>query len=714
MTSSTLSTERLDYALAYARLGWRIFPAHSAHDLHCSCGDPTCRSIGKHPRIDRWQAQATDDERRIRLWWEDLWPEANLALVLGDGLIDVEDDPRHDGDEHLPHLEAILGPLPDTVSWTSGGGGTHRLYTVPPGVRVRCRTDLGRDLLGLGPEARSGVDCKADGGYAIVPPSSHAFGTRYRFGNLNPSDIDCAPLPEAWLAYLTQEPAALATAPTMGSDIIPEGRRNSTLTRFAGHLRRCGMDGDEIAAGLTAINAGRCRPPLDAAEVQRIAASVARYEPDQVTQATVEDWAATILGTKPSPHDPPSIGALFVAKPALRPPLIDGILRLGETMNVIAAPKVGKSWLVIDLALAVATGRPWLGYATQQRDVLILDNELHGETSAHRIPKVAAARGLLPEDYQDRVFVENLRGRLTDLLSMASYFDRIPAGRYGLIVLDAFYRFLPAGSDENDNGSMASLYNAIDRHADRLGCCFALIHHSSKGNQSGKAVTDVGAGAGAQSRATDTHLVLRPHEEPDAVVLDAAVRSWPPINAQVLRWEFPVWHLATDLDPADLRRERPRRKKEQTVEALTPERLAADLLGPEPCSQASIIEAALAAGASERRAQRLLTIACERGLAYRRDDGSYATAPQEQLTGREGALALLTEHPDLSAAAIARRCGVTRQYVHKLRAELADQTPPEPCQPAVNQDVNQRQPAVNRLTRVDIPVDNVSRCPNEP
>ncbi len=44
-------------------------------------------------------------------------------------------------------------------------------------------------------------------------------------------------------------------------------------------------------------------------------------------------------------------------------------------------------------------------------------------------------------------------------------------------------------------------------------------------SQAGKAITDVGAGAGSQSRATDTHLILRPHEEKNCAVLDAAVRS---------------------------------------------------------------------------------------------------------------------------------------------------------------------------------------------
>ena len=96
-----------------------------------------------------------------------------------------------------------------------------------------------------------------------------------------------------------------------------------------------------------------------------------------------------------------------------------------------------------------------------------------------------------------------------------------------------------------------------------------LVHHSTKGNQSGKAVTDVGAGAGSQSRATDTHLVLRPHEQDGVVVLDAAVRSWPPVMPRCLRWTFPVWTPDDALDPAALRSERPRRRPKAEAKTET-------------------------------------------------------------------------------------------------------------------------------------------------
>jgi hypothetical protein len=52
------------------------------------------------------------------------------------------------------------------------------------------------------------------------------------------------------------------------------------------------MSREEILGALERVNAGRCRPPLTPREVERIAASIARYEPDQVAVAVAEGhWA---------------------------------------------------------------------------------------------------------------------------------------------------------------------------------------------------------------------------------------------------------------------------------------------------------------------------------------------------------------------------------------------------------------------------------------
>jgi len=311
--------------------------------------------------------------------------------------------------------------------------------------------------------------------------------------------------------------------------------------------------------------------------------------------------------------------------PTLRPPVIHGLTREGETMNIISASKVGKSWLVNGLALSVASGRHWLHqFAVERGDVLIIDNELHPETSANRLPKVAEAMGLHPSEWMDHVFVENLRGRQTDIFRMGHFFNALEPGRFKVIIIDAFYRVMPRDSDENDNGTITGVYNALDTYAARLCCTFVPIHHSSKGLQSDKAITDVGAGAGAQSRAADCHLVLRHHETEGAIVLDAAVRSWPPVQPLCLRWDFPLWVPAPELDPADLKRASGRRRKEadeQPKEAppepWTLERFVVAFIPNEPADKKIITTEAKVAGISLRMIDSFIASGLAKGSIHR-------------------------------------------------------------------------------------------------
>ena len=243
------------------------------------------------------------------------------------------------------------------------------------------------------------------------------------------------------------------------------------------------------------------------------------------------------------------------------------------------------------------------------------------------------------DEIAEQIYVHPLRGQLRDILAMAAYFDAIEPRHYSAIILDAMYRFMPAGTDENDNGAMAGIYNRLDAYAERLGCCFIAIHHTTKGNQSAKSVTDVGAGAGSQSRAADAHLVLRPHEEPGAVVLEAVVRSWAPVTPIALRWEFPVWRPAPELDPAALRSEKLRRRSDPPEgEAETPadwdaEGFVQTLITERPQTRMAVLDAASALGLSRRRAQELLYTAEGRGLVHRwggtgRKPAAFALIPE--------------------------------------------------------------------------------------
>ena len=231
---------------------------------------------------------------------------------------------------------------------------------------------------------------------------------------------------------------------------------------------------------------------------------------------------------------------------------------------MVSVSKIGKSWLGYNLAISVVTGRTWLDrFPTTEGKVLLVDNELQRSTLAKRIPKVGDAMGIFQSEYHGDLDVWPLRGKLKSLQNLVADFETVEHGYYRLIIMDAKYRFVTDGASENDNAAEAMFYNLVDRIAEMTGAAILLIHHSSKGSQSDKRVTDVGAGAGAQSRAADCHMILREHEQDDCVVLEAAVRSYAPVEPMVLRWDFPLWTADQEASPDRLKRQPSGQEKRQ-------------------------------------------------------------------------------------------------------------------------------------------------------
>lgn len=204
---------------------------------------------------------------------------------------------------------------------------------------------------------------------------------------------------------------------------------------------------------------------------------------------------------------------------------------------------MGKSFLAGGLAWSIATGQPWLGFETIQGRVLIVDNELHPETLSQRLHNIACAMQI-DGDHDDGIDVLPLRGIVCGVRELSKVIDAKP-GIYSLVVLDALYRMLPEGTSENDNAQMMAVYNSLDGLARKLDVAIVCVHHSSKGDQSTKSITDMGSGAGSISRAADTHLVIRPHEESGYAVLEAVTRSWVSPEPVTIQWEYPVWLAST-------------------------------------------------------------------------------------------------------------------------------------------------------------------------
>lgn len=268
---------------------------------------------------------------------------------------------------------------------------------------------------------------------------------------------------------------------------------------------------------------------------------------------SIKDHTATLASIEPteaqptaSPAQSKPIGVLELLRQhsELRPVLIEGLLRETEVCNIIASPKIGKSYLVLSMALSIATGCDWLGREVKQGNVLLVDNELHLQTLSDRVHKVRSAMGLSEPDIEGKVDILSLRGQMVDIEGLGPLLANM-RDRYRLIVLDALYRFIPAGVSENDNAAITQIYNRLDSYATMTGSAIALVHHSSKGDQSTKGVTDVGAGAGSISRAADTHIILRQHETPGMAVMECVTRSFSQPEPLSIRRDYPLWVATT-------------------------------------------------------------------------------------------------------------------------------------------------------------------------
>ena len=261
MSASTM----LDWALRYAELGWPVFPLHwPVKNGGCSCGAANCKSVGKHPRTENGNKDATCDVARVREMWSK-WPLANIGVPTGIVFDALDVDPRHGGEESLGAIEKENGSLPSTFVQRTGSGGWHYLFT--PTLSLRNKVSF-----------LPGLDVRATGGHIVVSPSLHESGRRYEWEpGTGPFDGPELSAPPAWLLALFSAKKAKKSQKAGSVEGFTEGQRNDGLFRYACGLRRQGMSAAMIVAALQVLNEENCRPPLDLDEVATIANSASSY-----------------------------------------------------------------------------------------------------------------------------------------------------------------------------------------------------------------------------------------------------------------------------------------------------------------------------------------------------------------------------------------------------------------------------------------------------
>jgi hypothetical protein len=126
-----------------------------------------------------------------------------------------------------------------------------------------------------------------------------ALTLRPRKGIFWPADDELSPCPALVALYYEtlatlKDVCPAQTAYNLDAH-IREGERNATLASLGGAMRRRGASQEAITAALRTENQRRCDPPLADGEVERIAASIARYRPTASATSggstgTVRQW----------------------------------------------------------------------------------------------------------------------------------------------------------------------------------------------------------------------------------------------------------------------------------------------------------------------------------------------------------------------------------------------------------------------------------------
>lgn len=284
--------------------------------------------------------------------------------------------------------------------------------------------------------------------------------------------------------------------------------------------------------------------------------------------------AALATGTRSvhqraTPRDLPPIVDAFqlIANPIPEPAqLITSLLHQGEKMAWGGSSKTYKSWGLLDMGLSVAHGVPWLGLITTQTRVLFLNLELPDWAVCQRIARIADAKGLkvIPKQLD----VWNLRGfsaGYDEFLPRLE--DKISQGGYGLLLLDPIYKIY-GHLDENSAGDIAELMNSLEELCVKVKAATAFSAHFTKGNQAAKEAIDRISGSGVFARDPDCLLMLTRHQEEEAFAVELTLRNFAPVKPFVVRWKFPLFTRADELDPQKLKQSG-RPAKHDSKELLT-------------------------------------------------------------------------------------------------------------------------------------------------
>lgn len=217
------------------------------------------------------------------------------------------------------------------------------------------------------------------------------------------------------------------------------------------------------------------------------------------------------------------------------PPLswsVPGLLPEGFGI-LAAAPKIGKSWLMLNLAIAVAAGTPFLGVAVEQRPVLYFALEDGERRLQDRL------RRLLDDRPAPEALILWTDPHPLKVIDAAKQFANGHAGRNPLIIIDTLARIRPptkagTGIYREDYEFGTSLKTIAD-----LGATVIGVHHTRK--RESEDFLESASGTNGLTGAADFVLVLARQRSDQNVLLMITGRDVAEASYKLV-FDEGLWH----------------------------------------------------------------------------------------------------------------------------------------------------------------------------
>lgn len=220
-----------------------------------------------------------------------------------------------------------------------------------------------------------------------------------------------------------------------------------------------------------------------------------------IGEPTYRDWKRYVELENDMLPPEVSLRELLENLPPLKDELIEGVLRVGHKLLISGPSKAGKSFALMELAIAIATGGEWLGHKCKKGKVFYLNLELDSASFAHRFYEMT--NGI---DYSDNIVIWNLRGKATPMDKLEDkLINRCREKEYSAIIIDPIYKVITG--DENNATEMSKFCSYFDTVALETSASLIYCHHHSKGA--------VGKYANAADRSSGSGVFAR---DPDAIL----------------------------------------------------------------------------------------------------------------------------------------------------------------------------------------------------